>query len=79
MRYKELWPTDEQVYELHPVTEVAMHTSQIAENKSKGSFTPVTLSEYFSEGTFQRNLDKFVYAIRWRDALKPDKRDDERR
>ena len=67
---KEEWPSQEQVYELHPQSEVSMHVAQIIENKKNEKAIPSTLSMFFSEGTFLSNLKKFTYAIRWRDHLR---------
>ena len=67
---KALWPEQEQSYELHPQTEVQMHTAQILENKRREKFVPITLSHYFSVGMFLKNLRNFAYAIRWRDSFK---------
>ena len=67
------WPVVESKYELHPSTEVQMHTAQIIESRSNEKFVPKTLSNFFSDGMFMDNLKVFAYAIRWRDYRRVEK------
>ena len=71
---KDKWPIQDQKYTLQPVEEVAMHAAQITETEKNGKVIPSTLSSFFSEGMFLKNLKNFTYAIRWRDAFIRDRK-----